>query len=348
MRNDSRLLVLAAALTALLIGRAAWVYGGAAGPAFSHKMHLDRGTACLDCHQDTLTDHGRARVLPQMASCGKCHDIKDHCEKCHVDPKTKRPWTPVNRRDIFLHSEHQPSLANCQTCHVADLDKKPYVAGGHRACGACHEENIKGLQCAKCHYSMADAGLSVWNQFRHTDNFLREHPDYARRGARTCAQCHREAYCLDCHSKKAGLKVELKFPEAVTRNFIHRGDYLTLHALEAKTDSAGCVQCHSLKECAACHRKDGVISSNSKYFFGHPAGFMTKGSANFHGDAARRDIVGCATCHHGRGPGYCVDCHNPSTGVQTHPNGWQSRVRGMNIHDKMCWTCHQHSTGGGQ
>jgi len=50
---------------------------------------------------------------------------------------------------------------------------------------------------------------------------------------RSVLQCHDQTYCADCHAGTVPTRIELKFSENVTSNFIHRGDYLTRHGLEA-------------------------------------------------------------------------------------------------------------------
>jgi hypothetical protein len=263
--------------------------------------------------------------------------VKSNCGYCHTNPTSPQGWGKVPRKGIFLHSTHKDSISDCKKCHLVTSETKPSISGNHKICGECHEEHIKDMMCAKCHYEMVFSGLNQLNQFKHADNFLAEHGAFAKRSVRICSQCHREQFCLDCHSKKAGLKVELKYPEAVKRNFIHRSDYLTLHQIEAKTDSSDCLKCHAASECAACHKKDRASPQAKSPFFGHPAGWMAKGAANFHGDEARRDIVACATCHHAKGPGYCIDCHNT---INPHPNGWENRASALDKSSKMCAKCH--------
>jgi hypothetical protein len=341
MRRTHFLTILAMFFALVLTGSVVRAFGAADRILFSHRVHAAQGMTCDQCHAAIRADNSIYRQLPMKKDCAECHDVKSNCAYCHTNPKAPKGWKKTERQVNFLHSQHKEALANCATCHGADLDKKPHQAGDHKSCGTCHDADLKGLLCAKCHRDLTQIGLNRLNRFSHAENYLREHGGAARQNERICAQCHREAFCSDCHSKKAGLKPSLKYPEAVKRSFIHRGDYLTLHRLDAKTDSGSCLKCHTRAECTACHDRSKVSGgSEALHFLGHPAGWMSKGGPNFHGDEARRDIVACATCHHAAGPGYCVNCHSVSAGISPHPKGWESRVRGLDTNNRMCAKCH--------
>jgi len=59
----------------------------------------------------------------------------------------------------------------------------------------------------------------------------------------------------------------------------------------------------------------------------------------FHGRAARRDIVACAGCHD-QGPATnCIGCHRVGAyGGNPHPRGWMSA--GTDRQQGMCRYCH--------
>jgi hypothetical protein len=205
----------------------------------------------------------------------------------------------------------------------------------------CHEEDISNMLCAKCHRDFSNAGLKKVSGFSHKNKFLTEHSGFANKHSRTCTQCHRESFCTDCHGKKSGIKPSIKYPESVKRNFIHRGDWETRHQLEVKADSSSCLKCHAQKECSSCHLAKGASGSANDPTARHGSGWMSKQSRNFHGDKARRNITECASCHSAKGPGYCVDCHKGSLGINPHPPGWESKVNGLSKNsDRMCKTCH--------
>ncbi len=323
--------------------QAAIVFGATDRIVFRHAAHQEALGDCHTCHTTLNTDQGLFKIRPTKKTCAECHDVdsKQQCGTCHTNSAHPSGWKREKRQSNFLHSTHAEQLNNCRNCHTGDLDARPVKKGDHTSCGKCHAKDIRDLLCARCHREFAAVGLMALNEFKHEDNFLKDHKTYAKRSLRTCTQCHREGYCQDCHARKAGLRPSLKYPEQVRRNFVHRGDVLTMHRLQAKTDDSGCLKCHARSECRTCHERRKVAATVKQPDERHPAGWLAKGSANFHGDQARRAIVSCATCHHGSGPGYCVDCHKASSGLNPHPKGWNDKVRGVDTNDRMCAKCHK-------
>ena len=329
---------LTAAMTLLLIGAA--VFAASDAIKFEHKNHLESIDDCATCHKGALSDTGLYKVLPDKAVCAECHEVKaeDSCTSCHTDPKAASGWSKTKRITNFLHSTHKDELGDCSLCHgdKAKLDEDPHKVGDHKTCGTCHQEqDIDGLKCAKCHQDFRFAGLSKLSGFTHKNKFLEEHSAFAKTSANTCTQCHRESFCNDCHSKKSGLKPSIKYPEAVGRNLVHRGDWLTLHRIEAKTDESSCLKCHARKECSDCHQRTGVSGTADNPLKRHPAGWVKD-----HGDQARKNILSCASCHEAQGPGYCVNCHSASSGNNPHPKGWHDKARGVHTDDRVCAKCH--------
>jgi hypothetical protein len=63
------------------------------------------------------------------------------------------------------------------------------------------------------------------------------------------------------------------------------------------------------------------------------------GSPDFHGTAARRDIVSCAACHADGTSGNCVTCHATGQfGGNPHPPGFKSRLNRTGA--PVCRLCH--------
>ena len=93
--------------------------------------------------------------------------------------------------------------------------------------------------------------------FRHDTNWIRRHGMAANSGSKICNQCHAETFCADCHDQKQTFRVDLRNPEKIDREFVHRGDYLTRHMIDGKTDPASCYRCHGRsnnEQCVTCHR----------------------------------------------------------------------------------------------
>jgi hypothetical protein len=265
------------------------------------------------------------------------------CSQCHekLADMGFEQGKPSRRMLNFSHAPHIGYGKKCLDCHKG-AEPNAAAMPKHAQCMECHKDDFDGMLCAKCHFDFAAMGLKKLSSYTHANDFKSRHAEYARKSAQGCVQCHTESYCLDCHSKHEGLKPSLKFPEKVRAGLIHRGDWMTVHRVEAKVDSASCLKCHVTGECDKCHTAQHVSSSKDldKLAFSHPAGWATnKDSKNFHGEKARQDIVSCAGCHNRGGPGDCRTCHAASTGNNPHPKGWSP---GISQSEKMCAGCHKH------
>ena len=326
MRAAGRILTIATFIAlALAIGAARADQAGGER-AFLHRPHLAAGTSCADCHGAIPADRGLRRVLPDGSVCVNCHEQP-------LGFETRRAGL---RAVNFVHSEHREHLGDCAACHE-DPDRRPARAGSHAVCGGCHahERDLPEMLCGKCHRDMTSAGLGALSRFTHRGNFLSEHGQYASRSIRTCSQCHREAFCTACHGRSADLRPSVVYPEAAGRSFIHRGDWITVHRIESRTDSARCLTCHARSECETCHARRGASTRSTPGAFRHPAGWMSR-----HGGEARADIVSCAACHERGQVGDCIACHRVSVGSNPHPPGWEDRAGRLSRSDRMCAICH--------
>ncbi|MFL5426132.1 MAG: hypothetical protein ACJ783_13945, partial [Myxococcales bacterium] len=76
----------------------------------------------------------------------------------------------------------------------------------------------------------------------------------------------------------------------------------------------------------------------------HPSGWAIPGTGTaFHGDAARRDILNCASCHDQGAQSICVTCHRSGgPGGNPHPSGFLSRHNlSEAATDGRCAICHR-------
>ncbi len=101
--------------------------------------------------------------------------------------------------------------------------------------------------CSQCH---DDYRASIDHNF----DFKTRHKFYAFQHSETCALCHRESFCADCHANKEEIKPSSKFRDEPKRFMPHRGDYLTRHSIDGKINPASCVRCHGQKNDARCER----------------------------------------------------------------------------------------------
>lgn len=329
---------------ALVLGVAALAIvlaGAATAPAKStlsakdlHAKHLNPnvGLECNVCHEAIEKDGGVMRVVPSLETCKPCHD----------DTKTLNyePAKSSKRAIGFSHVAHKEFDKKCQDCHGAFGVGAGVGKPDHSRCVECHQEDFDQMLCAKCHMDFGGIGLTKLSSFKHANDFMGRHPEYARKNTKACTQCHTESYCLDCHNKQEDLKPSLKYPEKVRAGLIHRGDWETTHRIEAKLNQASCLKCHGTKYCTDCHTNRGIAARAETKIYQHPAGWMTKGAKDFHGEKARTETLACASCHDRGGPGDCRTCHRSSLGLNPHPKGWDPK--GVKQTDRMCAECHSH------
>jgi hypothetical protein len=304
---------------------------------------VDADVPCSACHDlsgaKALDPAARHVKLPAHASqtkpCSDCHD-KDPA------PIASRP--PREYRFTFSHADHLPRVkGDCKACHVKLMDRgdtqspTPPMA----ACTGCHvhQKAFAEARCMPCHKDLK--GYKPETAFKHEGQWLRTHGKLAKSSAETCAQCHDQTYCVACHSPAtAATKIELQYPERVGASYIHRGDYVGRHVVEAQASPQTCRTCHGSGFCDACHAANGFSPNATGPHIlpaSHGAGWV--GGPNRHAGEARRDIASCAACHDQPGTqNTCVGCHktinpHPASFLSNHSHGDISK-------NAMCRTCH--------
>ena len=103
---------------------------------------------------------------------------------------------------------------------------------------------------------------------------------------------------------------------------IHPNDWISIHAVAAKTDEPHCDSCHRRQSfCVSCHERTGVgNNADAKFFKGgariHPPTAVWVGEVKggvvqvgplHHGVEAARNISSCASCHREE---QCLRCHS--------------------------------------
>ena len=317
-----------------------------------HETHKKNDVDCLFCHEsiEHATNLG-GKLLPDEAKCLECHsDDKDkgNCNKCHTDVKKAGPFVQPDRHIVLSHEKHLKSGAECGNCHKELPGQHATPEGAMpvamATCRGCHnhEEDYKAGRCTTCHEDLSRYPLKPLADFQHEGNFVKEHPRAARASSATCAQCHEQTFCSDCHAKTTHPQIELKFPEKVDSDFIHRNDFLGRHSTEARSDPAMCHRCHSDSFCNNCHEAQSLTPGAKSPLDPHPTGWSWPASPNFHGPEARRDISSCAACHD-QGPATnCISCHKVGgIGGDPHPMGFSDRHPRSEISkNSMCTYCH--------
>ena len=109
--------------------------------------------------------------------------------------------------------------------------------------------------CTDCH-DISEEDFP-YGKFIHTGFFAANHRQMAYQSKDTCAMCHRQSYCDDCHAVRVELKPSIRYQTENSRWFPHRGDYLTRHRIDGRIDPTSCFRCHgnpkTSKTCIPCH-----------------------------------------------------------------------------------------------
>jgi hypothetical protein len=307
---------------------------------FMHSPHVEQGLACEDCHAGIEKSVSlNQRHLPPKDKCAECHEGYSGPSADSIPPP----------RLSFSHAVHLPKITakeKCAVCHAKLPEAgEPRFVPSMDTCTGCHKHQLDYNQgrCRPCHVDMK--GLEPGKYFTHEGDWTRLHGALARPSAESCAQCHDQTYCAQCHAATtAPARPSIVFPENVQRDYIHRGDYVSRHMIEAGADPVSCKRCHGTNFCEACHEQQnlrGVIGEGRPF---HPAGWANdRASGHFHGDSARRDASSCAGCHDQAGTqNLCVACHQVGgVGGNPHPPSWKSRHDASDIgKNAMCRACH--------
>jgi hypothetical protein len=242
---------------------------------FSHKLHLDSGVKCEQCHDASQSDKPK-RV---DKACGHCHHGR--VPGSRLEAKAR----PLHIG--FLHQRHAAALG-CEDCHKATVNatqKNGTPIMTVERCFACHAENgidTTPKDCAKCHgtdqrrvkppghspsWAMRHGRQSEWR------GFLGHGED--------CSVCHAKRECTTCH--------------LVEKPKDHTGLWRTrMHGRSAALDRDRCKTCHETGACISCHRRTKPANHAGAW-------------RSFHGLAAKvQNSEHCAVCH---SPAWCARCH---------------------------------------
>ena len=318
-------------------------------PRFPHVVHLTglecgapgqpECLSCASCHSPA--QKGRAHKLPEASLCEQCHRDDAHTVAQVLQTKPERPFGEI----AFNHDEHLamgPIAGQCVPCHAGVVRRDQATIPPMSQCFNCHEHQAEWDrgQCAPCHQrSDLERTLPV-TFLRHDEAFMRHHGSEALAQEELCQSCHAESECQACHDLTSPLRIEQRRPEDIRSNFVHRGDFLTRHAIEAQAEPSRCASCHEPQECDACHVARGVSGNALGAPNPHPPGWVANNtrSRDFHGWAARRDLLSCAGCHEAGPATNCIRCHKVGAyGGNPHPGGWKSN---RDSSSEMCRYCH--------
>lgn len=335
--------VLAAALVAACAPRAVFA-------RFPHRVHLAElecgvpgKPACLSCNSCHALERTAAARPSPGALCDSCH----HDDQSAVQEVWKREPSRPSGRIAFDHDAHLglPSIGGqCVHCHAGVVEPGSASMPPMSQCFSCHEHQSEWDQgtCTPCHEGQDLKRLLPRTFLRHDAAFARRHGASAQLEGQLCQACHTQADCTDCHDVTQELGVERRRPERLKEHQVHRADFMTRHAIEARSDPVRCQRCHTPQTCEGCHLERGVSPNRIDARSPHPPGFVGSDPTirSLHGREARRDILACASCHD-QGPATnCIRCHKVGGyGGNPHPGG--RFLEGKSTSQGMCRYCHE-------
>ncbi len=224
-----------------------------------------------------------------------------------------------------------------------------------------------GMKITECNACHKGEGIAP----NHTADWIRNHRILASRGTHNCAECHDQAYCLDCHHG-GGIDASLS-SQNYRRDYTpksHRSNWRELHPIKSLDNRETCERCHiDQEECKQCHNRfrgsDLAFLSHRRQFRDIPLSDIGPNHALFtwnqcptchqngvtshvwsgdHSREARRSLQACQSCHSDGDT--CINCHSARGGsglrANPHPRNWGSIAD--NYRDKSegrsCIKCH--------
>jgi hypothetical protein len=320
---------------------------------YTHQKHAD--VPCETCHVDATTTRSLGTsMLPKEETCLICHaDQKEakNCGYCHRNSDTPRSYAVGSIALKFPHGGHAKVEGGCVRCHskLVEMDgvrHQPTMA----LCTNCHNHKEyfdEGL-CDKCHVDLKALQVKPETAFSHQAGFLKSHAFQGRSSSQTCATCHDQTFCADCHARTVAIPIELKWSEDPAREFIHRADYRSRHSFDARANAASCQKCHGSSFCSSCHQgqaftlRGNLIGGINNGAGPHnPNEIQNPAAPGFHGRLVRQNAAACASCHDKGQQSICISCHSGSTAPNPHPSNYRNTHNRADINkNPMCKYCH--------
>jgi len=324
--------------------------------------HLASNVACATCHvpltdatglterqvaafdkpashrsPDFVLSHAPASAGAQ-AQCATCHS-RESCERCHFnaaavpaivslarDARVARlmagraaayPRPPSHATSSWPYDHGtaaRTNIAQCANCHT-----RP-------SCTTCHAGREAPAVIAQLPVvtGAGPAGVGVMYVARvHPAGFVTSHGPVAATRQMNCEGCHQQqVFCVSCHAGR-------------TARVFHPANFMARHAADSYARQIDCAKCHNTESfCRTCHMNVGIASRanlNIAFHTAEPLWLLQ------HGQAARRDLATCTSCHQERD---CVTCHS-DIGGHVNPHGPNFNARAMWERNRsICLVCH--------
>lgn len=322
---------------------------------FDHAGHAKLFPSCTSCHAGILTG---TTPWPAATACASCHDGTVE-ERVAWTPPTTLPRTNIK----FDHRDHAArfsrrrsitvdSAQRCAACHIASGKAWMQVSlAVSQSCLSCHGITAPHFAapdtaCTTCHVTLAEATTLVRDDIAgFPEPPSHREPGFPARGhgrlaapsapaarvAGSCATCHAQDFCLQCHVNapetpaiqglardERSVVIAATLREPVS----HRATgFLESHGRHIG-NGATCATCHTQESCTTCHagvppkpvrqlatagpgRAVGATVSRRRPST-HGADFT-----DAHAPFARAASRSCTTCH---ARIECLSCHLPAPG----------------------------------
>lgn len=279
-------------------------------------------------------EHGRL-VTEDGARCATCH-TQQRCTSCHVDTDRdviadfpaappgmelppavahyNEPSTHLGEQWLTLHGV-DASRQECATCHTSE------------DCTSCHVQPAPTAVASlpsRADVVAPGVRLAARAPGSHESAFFLEaHTTLAAANEASCATCHRQTFCVECHDGPAD-------------GGYHPPSFLSRHTASAFGRDAECSSCHNTQVfCRDCHVQVGLGSTGRLgpgYHDDGPAWLLR------HGQAARQNLESCASCHRQVD---CTQCHGVlgAFKVSPHTLGFDAE-RAWARSPRTCLACH--------
>lgn len=199
--------------------------GGLMETVFPHGTLVPRTSGLGDDHGPLFARDHRQQASRSDATCGACHD-RSECQECHQGVVKPVDFHAANY--LLVHAtEAKRGRPDCSACHRAQT-----------FCVACHERSGLGTR--------GQPGFSrdAAKPF-HPAGWDTLHAGAARRNITSCASCHREEDCVQCHSAEPGKAISVSPHPAGWRGS------LRCRMLDQKNRRM-CLRCHITEDELGC------------------------------------------------------------------------------------------------
>jgi hypothetical protein len=159
-------------------GTAAAVIASLPEPSAGRAPGVSLGPAAARVHPPDFAGRHASWAATGSLQCAQCH-AQRYCTDCHSGPdsRTFHPPNFVERHAVDVFA----GRADCHSCHSAET-----------FCRSCHTGAGVAAQGRNAAFH---TGQPLW---------VLSHGQAARMGMESCASCHRQNDCLQCHSTAGG------------------------------------------------------------------------------------------------------------------------------------------------